>query len=121
MRVNRRRSDIEIIAEMLKIRKNGAGKTKIMYRADMSYSQTQKYLGFLSNQGFIVRMRTVSPTATYQTTESGLELLKGIDNVREMLGLDDDKYFVPDFSSISRSDRHGGPMACRNRADSITV
>jgi len=107
MRVNRRRSDIEIIADMLRVGKNGAGKTKIMYHADMSYSQIQKYLGFLSNQGFIVRVRTVNPSATYQTTKSGLELLKGIDNVSEMLGLnDDEKYYVPDLSTLSRSGRN---------------
>src|SRR3989338_5444332 len=101
MRVNRRRSDIEIIAEMLKVSKHGAGKTKIMYHADMSYSQTQKYLGFLSDEGFIVRTTTVNPSATYRTTESGLELLRGIDNVRGMLGLDEEKYYSPALSAIS--------------------
>jgi len=106
MRVNRRRSDIEIIADMLRLGKNGAGKTKIMYHADMSYSQMQRYLGFLSNQGFIIKVGTVNPSATYLTTESGLELLEGIDNVREMLGLnDDEKYYVSDFSALSRSSR----------------
>lgn len=104
MRVNRRRSDIEIIADMLRVGKNGAGKTKIMYHADMSYSQIQKYLGFLSSQGFIVRVRTVNPSVTYQVTKSGLELLKSIDNVTDMLGLnDDDKYYVPDLATPSRS------------------
>ncbi|MBM4433417.1 MAG: hypothetical protein FJ025_05395, partial [Chloroflexi bacterium] len=45
MKVNQRRSNIEIIAEMLKVGENGAGKTKIMYNANLSYTQIQKYLG----------------------------------------------------------------------------
>ena len=89
MRVNRRRSDIEIIADMLKIGENGAGKTKIMYNANMSYSQIQKYLGFLMGQGFIDEMKMGNPSVTYQVTDSGLKLLQLISNLKEMLGLDD--------------------------------
>ena len=35
---------------------NGAGKTEIMYSANMSYAQIQKYLGFLLSHGFINRV-----------------------------------------------------------------
>jgi len=42
VRVNRRRSDIEIIADMLKVGENGAGKTEIMYSANMSYSEVPR-------------------------------------------------------------------------------
>jgi len=90
MRVNRRRSDIEIIADMLVVGENGAGKTKIMYNANMSYSQIQKYLGYLVGQGLIEKMKIGNPSATYQVTESGLKLLQLINSVKEMLGLDDD-------------------------------
>lgn len=90
MRVNRRRSDIEIIADMLKVGENGAGKTEIMYSANMSYSQIQKYLGYLMAQGFIDKMKMGNPSVTYQVTESGLKLLQLISSVKEMLGLDDD-------------------------------
>ncbi len=89
MRVNRRRSDIEIIADMLKIGENGAGKTEIMYSANMSYSQIQKYLGYLMSQGFIDKMKMGNPSVTYQVTDSGLRLLQLISNIKEMLGLDD--------------------------------
>ena len=90
MRVNRRRSDIEIIADMLKIGENGAGKTKIMYNANMSYSQIQKYLGYLMGQGYIDKMKMGNPSVTYQVTDSGLKLLQLINSIREMLGLDED-------------------------------
>lgn len=90
MRVSRRRSDIEIIADMLKVGENGAGKTEIMYSANMSYSQIQKYLGFLVGQGFIDKMKIGNPCVTYQVTDSGLKLLETINTLREMLGLEDD-------------------------------
>ena len=89
MRVNRRRSDIEIIADMLKVGENGAGKTEIMYSANMSYSQIQKYLGYLTAQGFIDKMKMGNPSVTYHITDSGLKLLQLISNIKEMLGLDD--------------------------------
>ena len=89
MRVNRRRSDIEIIADMLEVGENGAGKTEIMYSANMSYSQIQKYLGYLMGHGFIDKMKMGNPAVTYQVTDSGLKLLELISNLKEMLGLDD--------------------------------
>ena len=89
MRVNRRRSDIEIIADMLKVGENGAGKTEIMYSANMSYSQIQKYLGYLIAQGFIDTMKMGNPSVTYRVTDNGLKLLQLINSIREMLGLDD--------------------------------
>lgn len=90
MRVNRRRSDIEIIADMLKVGENGAGKTEIMYSANMSYRQIQKYLGYLTGQGFIDKIKMGNPSVTYKVTDSGLKLLQLISNIKEMLGLDDD-------------------------------
>ena len=91
MTVNRRRSDVEIIAEMLKVGENGAGKTKIMYNANLSYTQIQKYLGFLMGHGFIDKMEMGNPSVTYRVTESGLNLLKAINSVMEMLGLNEDE------------------------------
>jgi predicted transcriptional regulator len=90
MNNNRRRSNIEIIAEMLKVGENGAGKTRIMYGANMSYTQIQKYLGFLMNRGFVDRLTIGNPSVTYRITESGLKLLESIRSVIDMLGLEDE-------------------------------
>lgn len=90
MRVNRRRSDVEIIADMLEVGENGAGKTEIMYSANMSYRQIQKYLGFLVANGFIDKMKMGNPSVTYQITDNGLRLLQLINNIKEMLGLDEE-------------------------------
>lgn len=84
--VSRRRSNIEIIADMLRVGENGAGKTEIMYSANMSYSQIQKYLDYLVNQGFISKVEMDNTMIAYQVTDSGLKLLKAIDSLMEMLG-----------------------------------
>lgn len=54
--MNYRRSNVEIIDDMLRLGENGAGKTEIMHSANMSYSQLQKYLSFLISHGFIDRV-----------------------------------------------------------------
>ena len=80
-----RRSNIEIIADMLRVGENGAGKTEIMYTANMSYSQIQKYLEYLVNQGFINKVNVDNTMIAYQVTDSGLKLLKTIDILMDML------------------------------------
>jgi len=93
MRLNQRRSNIEIIAEMLRVGENGAGKTEIMYSANMSYAQIQKYLSFLISQDLVDRVEVGNPVVTYQVTDKGLKLLKNIENIIEMLGLDGESGF----------------------------
>ena len=83
--MNRRRSNIEIIADMLRIGENGAGKTELMYSANMSYAQIQKYLGFLLSHGFIHKVKLGNPSVSYQVTEKGGELLRNIDGIVEVL------------------------------------
>jgi predicted transcriptional regulator len=83
--VGRRRSNIEIIADMLRVGENGAGKTEIMYTANMSYNQIQKYLNYLVNQGFVHKINVDNTMVAYQVTDSGFKLLKVIDTLMNML------------------------------------
>jgi len=83
--VGQRRSSIEIIADMLRVGENGAGKTEIMYSANMSYSQIQKYLEYLINQGFINKVEIGNTMTAYRVTDTGLNLLKAIDTLLSML------------------------------------
>ena len=85
MIVNQRRSNVEIIADMLRVGENGAGKTEIMYSANMSYAQIQKYLGFLLSHDFIHKVKVGNPVVTYQVTDKGLGLLRNIDGIMEVL------------------------------------
>ena len=83
--VSQRRSNIEIIADMLRIGENGAGKTEIMYSANMSYSQIQKYLDYLLNHGFVNKVDMDNTLVAYQVTDEGIKLLRAIDSLMSML------------------------------------
>ena len=87
--MKRRRSSIEIIADMLRVGENGAGKTEIMYSANMSYTQIQKYLGFLLSNGFINKVEVGNPIVTYHVTDKGQGVLRNIDSITEVLGFRD--------------------------------
>ena len=82
--MRKRRCNLEVMADVLRI--GQAGKTQIMYAANMSYSQLQKYLDFLTEHGFIDRVASKSSNATYRTTAKGQTLLKLLERVRAMLG-----------------------------------
>ncbi len=83
MKINNRRSNIEIIADMLRL--GEAGKTEIMYSANMSYFQLQKYLKFLLQLKLIDKVTVGNPTVTYRVTSKGLRLLRNIDNIQQVL------------------------------------
>ncbi len=85
MRVERRRSSIEVIADMLRL--GEAGKTEIMYSANMSYFQLQKYLNLLLHLELIDKVTVGNPIVTYRITKKGLRLLRNIDGILEMLEL----------------------------------
>lgn len=85
MKLERRRSSIEVIADMLRL--GEAGKTEIMYSANMSYRQLQKYLTFMLQQGLITKVTVGNPMVTYRVTRKGLRLLRSIDGILEILEL----------------------------------
>jgi len=83
LNIDRRRSSIEVIADMLRL--GEAGKTEIMYSANMSYFQLQKYLNFLLQLRLIDKVMVGNPVVTYRVTKKGLRLLKSIDGILEIL------------------------------------
>jgi len=89
--MNQRRSNIEIISEMLRIGAEGAGKTEIMYSANMSYRQLQKYLKFMLSQGLIDQIEVGNPSITFIVTEKGHGLRRSIETVLEVL-----KFTIPE-------------------------
>ncbi len=81
--MNNRRSSIEVMADILRLGR--AGKTEIMYSANMSYRQLQRYLEFLTEHEFIEIMKVGNPVTTYKVNKRGLRLLKTIESLLEML------------------------------------
>ncbi|MFC1865449.1 winged helix-turn-helix domain-containing protein [Chloroflexota bacterium] len=85
MHLDKRRSSIEIIADMLRL--GEAHKTEMMYSVNMSYFQLQKYLDFMIARGLIDKVRLGNPSVTYRVTAKGLTVLRSIDSVLECLEL----------------------------------
>jgi predicted transcriptional regulator len=76
------RSRTEIVAMILDSANGGATKTKIMYKAFLSYHQLKEYLIVLIENDLI---EYLNGTKTFRTTEKGLNLLKIHNEMAEML------------------------------------
>lgn len=75
-----RRDRLGILAEILEVAKNNEGKTRIMYSVNLSFSQINEYLKFLTQMGFIEIQKT-NGKKRYQTTSKGYDY---IDNYVDM-------------------------------------
>jgi predicted transcriptional regulator len=76
------RSRTEIVSNILEAANGGATKTKIMYKAFLSYNQLREYLSVLIENNLI---EYLDGTQTYKTTEKGLNLLKMHNEMAELL------------------------------------
>ncbi|MGA2626719.1 MAG: winged helix-turn-helix domain-containing protein [Candidatus Bathyarchaeia archaeon] len=69
------RTRVEILASILKVAGEQTLKTHIMYKANLSYRQLEKYLDFLETRGLIARTFEDN-VILFHVTEKGLEFLK---------------------------------------------
>ena len=72
-----------------------AGKTEIMYGANMSYFQLKKYLNFLLQQKLIDEVHLGNPSVSYRVTDKGSDLLKHIDSIQKVLEPEDNGQPIP--------------------------
>ena len=80
MVVNNRRSEIEIIGEILSLAKNGTKKTRILYQTNLSYTQLQNYLFYLLKSN-VLTIENNNSVKTYKTTDKGLKIIENIDKI----------------------------------------
>lgn len=71
------------MAEIMDVAKERQLKTRIMYRVNLSFSQVNEYLAFLTEMGFL-RIITDNKKKSYETTEKGNRY---IENYLEMVRL----------------------------------
>ena len=76
------RSRTEIVSMILEEANGGATKTRIMYKAFLSYAQLKEYLSVLIENNLIEYLEGMQ---TYKTTEKGLNLLKMHNEIGELL------------------------------------
>src|SRR5919204_6666776 len=67
------RSRTDIVSQILEAANGGATKTKIMYKAYLSYAQLKEYLSVLVENGLL---EFEKGTQAYKTTAKGLQFLK---------------------------------------------
>jgi predicted transcriptional regulator len=77
------RSKTEIVGNILDAANGGgATKTKIMYKAFLSYAQLKEYLSVLTENNLL---EYLDGTQTFKTTEKGLNYLKTHNQMGELL------------------------------------
>jgi len=80
----RGRDKLFIIAEILEIAKDGALKTQIMYRANLSFSDVNAYLGFMLEINFLKKIKK-NAREGYKSTEKGIVFLNHYRQIQELL------------------------------------
>ena len=78
-----RRDRLMIMAEIMEAAKEGQGKTRLMYKVNLSFSQVNEYLSFLTEKGFL-KLTVRNKKRSYETTQKGSNY---IENYTEMANL----------------------------------
>ena len=81
----KRRDRLNIMAEVLVVTSNGALKTQIMYKANLSFAQLNEYLSFLLEVGLLKTVKKRERTV-YKTTRKGVKYLESYAEIRDLLG-----------------------------------
>lgn len=73
-----------IIAEILRVARNGTLKTQIMYRASLSFAQLTAYLSLLVKSGLLEAIEK-NEKVIYKTTAKGIRYLKSYEEIKHIL------------------------------------
>lgn len=76
------RSRTEITAMILQAARTGATKTKIMYKAYLSYTQLKEYLRFLQENNLV---KYEEGTQLYRVTEKGRHFLHAYEEISDLV------------------------------------
>ena len=79
------RSRTDIVGLILEAANGGATKTRIMYKAFLSYAQLKEYLGVLLQNGVL---EYEDETQLLRTTEKGIRLLQMYNQFDEMMSIE---------------------------------
>lgn len=83
-----RRSEMEIIADILEVALEPRNRTRLMYRTNLSFFQANRYFRRLLEKGLIAKIDGSKDKLTYyRTTEKGEILLKTLNRAEEFLAV----------------------------------
>jgi len=81
--MSKKRSDMEIYADILKVATGGARKSHIVYKANLNFKIVKKYLSNLRESGLITDPENESKL--YRTTEKGLKYLDHFEGLKDYM------------------------------------
>jgi len=76
------RSRTEIVAMILEAARTGATKTKIMYKAYLSYTQVKEYIAFLQDNELLAYEHG---TQLYKISEKGYKFIRSYSEISELV------------------------------------
>lgn len=79
-----RRDRLHIINEIMEAAKGGQLKTRIMYMGNLSYSQVNEYLSFLTEMGFI-STHVTNGKKFYETSAKGMLYIENYEELTSFL------------------------------------
>ena len=83
MNNNKRRNDIEISAEILKVALHGAKKSHIVYRANLNFEVVKRYLKRLNESG-LINLPSIG-NRIFKTTPKGREYIHRYENLNNYM------------------------------------
>jgi predicted transcriptional regulator len=81
---SKRRDKLSIIAEIIEIARDGALKTQIMYKANLSFSQLTEYITFMSKADLLEKFEN-SGREVYSVTPKGLDFFQRHSELVELI------------------------------------
>jgi predicted transcriptional regulator len=93
-RLQRRRDKLHVIAEVIETAKEGALKTQIMYRVNLSFTQLNDYLTFMLKSDLLEKIDR-NNREIYKATEQGLDFLERYQEITSLLRSESGKSTCP--------------------------
>lgn len=81
---SKKRDQLDIANAILKVAKQGASKTRIMYNANLSFKGVTQYLSFMMENELLLKTREDSKPV-YYTSEKGLTFLSSYTQLLQLL------------------------------------
>lgn len=85
--MHKRRDHLFIMAEILEVAIDGALKTQVMYRANLSFAQLNEYLRLMLDIKLLESVKNTE-RVTYKTTAKGVRYLQSYREIRDLLRKD---------------------------------
>ncbi len=96
------RSSTEIIDTILRSLDSGATRTRIMYKAYLSYSQLKEYLALLQDRQLL---KYEEGSQVYTITEKGLRFMNAYDDIRELVSGNGEESFQNENPAEKQDDK----------------